>query len=403
MDSTQPNLIHDLVEGVTYYCLSSFVALFGVMLGMEILRPASPSSGESQDLLSACVQHDGLHYKDIAVRGYEYDPHRRSDVAFFPLYPLLARGVMSFGVVPEVALLLVSNVMLAIAFVVVHGYARAGESDPASPVPVYTVAALAFFPPTMFFHIAYSESTFLCVAALALLAVRRRAPDWLVAALAGLASAARPVGVALLPVALLYAWRRSPGAASFALRATYLGPLACWGLLAYMAYQQAEFGDPLAFAKTQIHWASHPDPDPGEKAVSLLTLEPIRGAYSPSSPRYWVRFERNHEPIYSLIFLNPIIFVAAAATVVAGAWARRMTSYEAVLAAGLLLIPYVTKGYENSMFSTGRFAAAVLPCYLVWGRLATMLPHPVRIGYVALGSYFLGIFAAMFAADHLYY
>ena len=82
---------------------------------------------------------------------------------------------------------------------------------------------------------------------------------------------------------------------------------------------------------------------------------------------------------------------------------RLIDAYEIVLAAGLLLIPYVTKGYENSMFSMARFSAAALPCYLIWGRLATILPQPARIAYVAWGGYFLGVFAAMFAAGRAFF
>lgn len=393
----------DFASGLPLYVVSTVIIIFGILLGMSVFRTPSGPSEAGADLRAVCDRYDGQHYKDIAVRGYEYDPRRRSDVAFFPLYPLLVRGVISFGAVPEVALLLVSNVLLAITFIVVHRYVRTGESDPASPVPVYTVAALAFFPPTIFFHMAYSESSFLCLAALTFLAIHRHSSDWLIAFLAGLTSATRPVGVALLPVVLLYLWRRSPNVASFALRASYLGPLSCWGLIAFMAYQDLSFGDALAFAKTQAHWSAYTHYDLSDKVTSLLTLEPIWGAYSPSSPRYWARMEHYHEPIYSLLFLNPIIFVAAAGTILAGAYMRLMNSYELVLAVGLLLIPYATRAYENSMFSMGRFSAAVLPCYFVWGRLATFLPRSIRTGCVALGSYFLGVFAAMYASGHLYF
>lgn len=402
--NTMSPLRHDLTIGLSLYVVSTVLVQLGVLLGLAFFRGAAGRDQPPVEPEEAYFRFDGRHYRAIAVDGYTYDPAKSSNVAFFPVYPLLARGTMrACGCSPEIALMLVSNGLLAATFVLLHRYARLREPDATSPVPGSTVAALAFFPPSMFFHMAYSESSFLCVAGVTLLAIHRRSPAWVVAALAGLASGTRPVGVAFLPVALLYMWRGSASTTAFAVRVAYLGPLACWGLLAYMAYQYQAFGDPLAFARTQAHWEALPGHDLADKVAALLTLEPIWAAFTPSSPRYWASIDRGHEPVYSLYFLNPIIFVAAAGTVVAGAGMRLMTRYEVVLAAGLLLIPYWTKAYENSMFSMSRFSAVVLPCYLAWGRIAPLLPGTVRGGAVALGGYFLGVFAAMFAAGYLYY
>jgi hypothetical protein len=37
---------------------------------------------------------DATHYLSIIERGYFYVPNQRSNVAFFPLYPFLARGLV---------------------------------------------------------------------------------------------------------------------------------------------------------------------------------------------------------------------------------------------------------------------------------------------------------------------
>lgn len=388
----------DAQIGASFCALSSVIIGLGVLLGLAFFRAPRAAEQATADPWSACCRNDGTNYRAIVVGGYAYDPGARSMVAFFPLYPLLARGVAAVGVRPEAALLLVSNVALVLAFIVFHRYARLRHPEPDSPVPLYAVAALALFPPTMFFHMAYSEALFLGLTGLTLLAVQRDRHPLVVALLAGAATAVRPVGVALVPVVLLYLWRRSPTTRSFCARAAWLAPLSCGGLLLYMAYQQFAFGEPFAFALTQQHWSVYPDRGLADRAVSLLTLEPVRGVYDPSSPRYWGALDRAHEPVFSLIFWNPIVFVAAVLTTIVGGTLRLLNAYEVTLSAGLLLIPYVTRSYDFSMLSMARFSAAVLPCYLVWGVLAAALPRPVLVGCAALGGFFLGVFAALFAA-----
>ena len=86
---------------------------------------------------------------------------------------------------------------------------------------------------------------------------------------------------AVLPF-LWHLRERSDGWGQFAMRATWLLPLACWGLLAYMAMQYARFGDPLIFASTQDYWRVRPAVPPGVRTLALATWEPIWSAYLPS-------------------------------------------------------------------------------------------------------------------------
>ena len=382
-----------------FFLASALVTGCGVLFGTTYLPPRTAVANDNGPL-AGFGRQDGANYRELLTDGYSYDQDRRSTVAFFPLYPLAARLVWWVsGLSPEAALLVVSQTALAASFVLLAAYCRARFPDAADVTPC-VVAVFAFFPLTAFFHMAYSEPLLLALAAAVLLGTARGWPPVGLAVLCGLASATRPVGVALVPVVLLYLWHRSPGWRTFLPRAVVLAPLACSGLLAYMTYQHYAFGDALAFAKTQEHWRIYPPSADSSKLWSLVTLEPVWAAYDPDSPRYWGRITRNHEPAYSLAFLNPIVFVLAAVTVIAGGLARWLNRYEVVLAAGLLLIPYVTRAYENSMLSMARFSAAALPCYLVWGRLAAGLPPAVQVGGAAVGGYFLGVYAALFAAGY---
>ena len=98
-------------------------------------------------------------------------------------------------------------------------------------------------------------------------------------------------------------------------------------------------------------------------------------------------------------FWNPILFAFAGLSVVVGRFKRWITRDETILAAGLLLIPYVTRADEQSMLSHARFAAVVLPMYVVMGEMLVRVPLVVRIvifGVLAAG---LGLWASLFAAD----
>ena len=82
-------------------------------------------------------------------------------------------------------------------------------------------------------------------------------------------------------------------------------------------------------------------------------------------------------PFPGLGFWNPILFLVALVAVVVG-WVRGwLTRPEAMVGIGLLLIPYVTRADEMSMGSHARFAAVVVPAYIVMARLLCRLPAPV--------------------------
>src|SRR5262245_12040031 len=81
-------------------------------------------------------------------------------------------------------------------------------------------------------------------------AMERRWPLPIIAAIIGFATATRAVGVTLLAPFAIYIWYRSSDPRRF-VRKLWLFPLACLGVVAYMLYLYVQFGDPLAFAKTQ--------------------------------------------------------------------------------------------------------------------------------------------------------
>jgi hypothetical protein len=426
--------LDDLIVGLTYWYFTSLVVLLAVLLGHDFVKPPPWKQTKEESFLDCFCRHDGQNYRRIVVEGYAYDPERRSMVAFFPVYPLLARGIVeTTGCAPELALLIVSNACLAGAFVVLHRYVRlrygrelGALTQPRSPgsvgcvgpsvhkdppgktadapysaLPEYALLAFGVFPTTFFFRMAYTEAPFLLLLLLVLLGVQQRWSLYAIAVIVGLATATRPVGIALVPVFALHVWQRSASWRVFLLEATALLPLSCWGLLAYMAFQYGAFDDPLAFAHTQEHWRFPVQEASLSKPWSLLTLEPIWGLFTPSSPRYWERFERHGNPIFSMMVANPIYLMLTIVLIVVGRMRRWLDNMDVVLAAGLILIPYITRGYEMSMASFGRFIAVVPALYLVLAQLAMRSPLALRHGLLVLAVLFLAGYAMLFAAGYL--
>ena len=246
----------------------------------------------------------------------------------------------------------------------------------------------------------YSESSFLFLAILAMLAIERRWPMLVTAMIVGLATVTRPVGVALVPVFCMNLWRQSASRRVFAFRSVLLVPVAMSGLIAYMLYQYAEFGQPLAFAKTQEHWTIRKTASFEEKALAILSHEPLWSVYDPSSEAYWLRNQPEPCAWDNLALANPPYFLFAVALVILGAWKRWLNANEAVLAALLILIPYLTRSFEMGMLSQGRFVAAAFPIYLVLGRLLGRIPGPYAALLLCISALVMATYAAEFAAGY---
>ena len=90
---------------------------------------------------------------------------------------------------------------------------------------------------------------------------------------------------------------------------------------------------------------------------------------------------------------------AAAMLLAIGGWKRWLNRYELWLGAGLLLIPYVTRGHEMCLASAGRFACVAFPCYLVMGQLLGRMGHTAALVLV-IAAVLLGTYAALFAAGY---
>jgi hypothetical protein len=147
--------------GLLCYYLSSVIPVLGVVVGHDSFQQPQHSLAKHTDLIASFAAWDGEHNLVIVTQGYSYDEHRPSNVAFLPADPLLGWLVVTAtGMAPDLALLLVSHLILAATFVVLAAYARLRETPSTPQLTPWVLLAFGLFPTTFFWRIAYSESVF---------------------------------------------------------------------------------------------------------------------------------------------------------------------------------------------------------------------------------------------------
>jgi hypothetical protein len=399
--SSRGEWLDDFLAGFMAYYVTSLPVLAGVFLAVSFEQPL----GFIGDPVSACFHADALHYLDIIRQGYSYDPDQRSLVAFFPAYPLLSRWIGQAARLPsEEAALLAANLALLGAFVLLASYVRVRWPEATAEQRGLVLAIFGLWPLGLFFRMPYTESLFICGTLAVLYGMARGWPLPVLALLTGFVTAVRPVGVTLTVAFGWYILTR-PGLRprTKAIRLLLLAPLGCWGLLAYVAYQWLVFDAPLGFAQTVQHWHFQAPEEYSWQAKfwSLATFEPIWDVYVPTSERYWGNVQSPGAPLFCLHFWNPILFLLAVALLAWGGRKHWLTGSELVLGAGLLAIPYLTRAFEASMASQGRYAAVIVVNYLVLGRMLARSSPLVVAMLCATVALFIFTFTFLYAKNFL--
>jgi hypothetical protein len=218
------------------------LAIYAAVHAGTTLAVAIAKFGLDLSWARAFAPWDGPYYRSIVEHGYPaFVPDAaREDLAsgaFFPLYPLLVRGVTAVTGTHTVGTGVVVNLLLgAAAVLLVHLAAR--EVLPEGTA--FRAAVLfAVLPGGAVFTIFLSDPLLVVLCAAGLLFLARR--QWLVAGLvAAAATATRPNGVGLVVAAAVAAWLaiRKDGEWR-ALVAPVLAPL---GMIGYWAYLGAHTG-----------------------------------------------------------------------------------------------------------------------------------------------------------------
>ena len=194
---------------------------------------------------------DADYYSTITTFGYGHaglDPVTLSRLpAFFPLTPLVLRGLEAVGLDPLLAGPITMGLVSLGALVILHVLVRERATR---RVARLSVAAIAFFPFSYVLSTNYSDGLFLLASLAAYYAVTRGEP--LLAASASIAAGLdRPAAIAL---AAAFAWEavRSRAARRRAALAAMAGVVA--GLAAFGIYLWHARGTPLASFDAQRAW-----------------------------------------------------------------------------------------------------------------------------------------------------
>ena len=280
--------------------------------------------------------------------------------ALWAFYPLWA-GLLSaaHAVFPGAPTVLVGAALAAALFLGALG--ALATAGPARVIPAsglgfaLGVVLLAFTPASWTFHTAHTESLFLLLSLLALLAAA--GGHWLAASLlAALACLTRNQGVivALAAVALVAEQTRSPR------RAALTALLPGLALIGFLAFQWLRTGDPLAFLHAQVNWAHARSP-----------LDVLR--------TFWFGNPWQNTNTGSIARL--VFFLGALAASVA--LARRDRILGLYCLASLALLPL-----QGELVNAFRFTAVLFPLHLWAGERLAATPVPVRLvslaGWISL-------------------
>jgi hypothetical protein len=341
-------------------------------------RPGLHYAASTNAALAVWGRWDAEHYIKIATDGYS-----GTEMAFFPLYPLLIRAIGALTGNHLVAGLLISNIasffgLLFFYKLVEHQYDRA--------VAHRATFYISIFPTAVFFSAVYSESLFFALTVGSFYYIRER--KWIAAGVLGYFAALTRVEGVLLAVPFLIEWltvvfTSGPSPAE-ALHNTFKWPVSSilrplaglvlvpLGLLSYMAYLWVLRGDPLYFSHVQAHWGRHLA-YPWESVTHSLKI-----------------VTQSHVPQAIANSAIEVAFTALmVAILIAGFW-RLRPSYSVYMALSIV-VPMST----SSLMSMPRFALVLFPMFVMlalWGARPS-----VNNAIVAFSLPILGLYTVLFA------
>jgi Mannosyltransferase (PIG-V) len=342
-------------------------------------------------VLAPLARWDSAWYLTIADSGYAGSTAR---AAFFPLYPLLVRGVSELGGASHGALLVAAYVVsLAVFLAALVLLYRLTELELGARLARPALLLLSVFPAAVYFGAPYSESLFLLLAVGAFYAARTNRWAW-AGACAGLASATRSAGLLLLiPLAMIW-WSSRPrraGDAAWLL----LAPL---GVAAYAGWLGLAEGDALRFLDVQDAWFRHlAVPLGGAWDGLVAAFDGLRQLASGS--RTPVYFDKAAGDPFRIAAINIMLFATLVFAVIAcvGVFRRLPRAYGAWVAASLVL-PLTFPVTPQPLMSLPRFVAVLFPIFM-WLALVCEERRvtDLVVGCSAVG---LGLFTAEYASWH---
>jgi len=363
-----------LSRGDRWFPLVLFAGVAGVVVVVSVLAHAyltllHPFHRHLQGdrWVDAFGWWDGWWYVGIARRGYWFfQPDKQSPVAFFPAYPMAMRYIGHLVGGPLMAGFLITvSCGLAVA-VLFHRWCveKLGTAKARLAVALLVLYPFAFY----LMGAVYGDALFIVAALAAFLALEHDRP--VLAGLFGMvATAARPVGAALvLGLWVLYLERNrvlSRGARQ-GVRAVDAGLLlAPLGMAAFCLFLWSRFGEPFAFF--DVAGAKGWDQPPG--AHTWFKVHWVKAMWN--GP--WTDGHFGH------LFINALATVVTAAFIPL-VFRRLGWGYGVYVVIAVLATAAATKDFVGM----GRYSLAAFPCFAV---AADVLFRRPRLAWAVLGVF----------------
>jgi len=336
--------------------------------------------GSTSPFWDTFARYDTGHFEGIAWGGYAPLAGGRSNIAYFPVYPLLMRYVgRLFGRYHAsyfIAGIGIAWVSYVLAMIALYHLARLDHSRREAE---RAVLLTTIFPFAFFFGVAYSESTFLLFAVLTFYLLRTR--RWVLGGVCGaVATATRVPGILMLPALAWIAWRSAEPTPRDRAWAAVALLLAASGFGVYCLYIDQLTGNPLEWAATLQRWGYHPGGMPWDAPVRLvgrlLTHPYVYLTTDPMAP---------YDTLYGvtgILFALSIPFV----------WWKLGAGYGLYVLLNLWL-PLSSGAFEG----VGRYCSVLFPVFL-W--LATVRSPTVSTAIVVVFSLFYTLGLALFTTIH---
>lgn len=311
-------------------------------------------------ILGSWTRWDGLDYIDIAQYGYTPS----SLIAFYPLYPLLMRGlafVIAFGQLNSVSLALAGVIISSFSTLVVCILLyRLACLDYSPRVAAKSVLYLMAFSMAFFLFAVYTEALFMALAIGAFYAARKN--RWLLALmLTALAVLTKNQGL-VLAVALLaeYARQIKWKLNKIDVRLLYFG-LPILAFVGWIAFNAIAFGDPLEFLTVnKTYWNRY-------TALPWQTLfDATNILFHPEAVSNKTSFVSNllNYP-FTIGFI--ILFIAAAWLI----YKKKLQLPYFLFFAGCLIQSLLLPIINNPLCSLPRYLMIIFPAFFLMAQLGT--------------------------------
>lgn len=220
-----------------YLCWYLIILLYQIFI-QPLYKITAESVTLYQRLYFSWVNYwDSGHYFSIATNGYHYPQQ-----AFFPLWPLLIKTVSIIGISPYSASFVLSFIFGLLTFICFYLLASKLIEKKSAKLALILFAS---FPSAMFLHAAYTEGLFLTLTLLSFFFWERK--QYLYSSLtAGLATATRLAGMAIIPVFILVN-RKIPNKFYYII-------ISLLGLAFYFIFLWLVFGNGFLFIDAQKNW-----------------------------------------------------------------------------------------------------------------------------------------------------